>query len=42
MPRTASLPIFLERGDRTLQDQIYHSIRHCIVAGLIGADRRLP
>jgi GntR family transcriptional regulator / MocR family aminotransferase len=42
MPRTASLPIFLERGDRTLQDQIYHSIRHCIVEGLIGADRRLP
>ena len=42
MSRTASLPIFLERGDRTLQDQIYDSIRHCIVAGLIGADRRLP
>jgi GntR family transcriptional regulator/MocR family aminotransferase len=42
MPRTASLPIFLERGDRTLQDQIYQSIRHCIVEGLVGADRRLP
>jgi GntR family transcriptional regulator/MocR family aminotransferase len=42
MPRTASLPIFLERGDRTLQDQIYHSIRHGIVAGLIGAGQRLP
>jgi GntR family transcriptional regulator/MocR family aminotransferase len=42
MSRTARLPIFLERGDRTLQDQIYHSIRRCIVQGLIGADRRLP
>jgi len=42
MSRTASLPIFLERGDRTLQDQIYDGIRHCIVAGLIAADRRLP
>jgi len=42
MSRTASLPIFLERGDTTLQYQIYDGIRHCIVAGLIAADRRLP
>lgn len=43
MPRTASLPIFLEgRGARTLQDQIYQSIRRCILDGLVGADGRLP
>jgi GntR family transcriptional regulator/MocR family aminotransferase len=43
MHRTASLPIFLEgRGNRTLQDQIYLSIRQCILDGRVGADRRLP
>jgi GntR family transcriptional regulator/MocR family aminotransferase len=42
MPRTASLPIFLERGATTLQDQIYRGILHCIVEGMIGTDRRLP
>jgi GntR family transcriptional regulator/MocR family aminotransferase len=43
MPRTASLPIFIERrGSRTLQDQIYRCIRQCIVDGRVGADRRLP
>jgi GntR family transcriptional regulator/MocR family aminotransferase len=43
MPRTASLPIFLEgRGSRTLQDQIYSSIRRSILDGLVGPGRRLP
>ena len=43
MPRTASLPIFLERrGSRTLQQHIYDSIRQCILDGRAGADRRLP
>lgn len=42
MSRIASLPLFLERGDRTLQEQIYQGIRRCIVDGWIGADRRLP
>ena len=42
MSRTASLPLFVERGDRTLQEQIYHGIRRCILDGWIGVDRRLP
>jgi len=43
MPRTASLPIFLEPpGGRTLQDQIYRSIRQSILDGLVRGDRRLP
>ena len=43
MPRTASLPIFLDAsGSRTLQDQIYRGIRQCILDGRVGADRRLP
>jgi GntR family transcriptional regulator/MocR family aminotransferase len=43
MPRTASLPIFLEgRGTRTLQEQIYRSVRQSIVDGRVRADHRLP
>ena len=43
MPRTASLPIFLEdRGGQTLQSHIYNSIRECILDGRIGAQHRLP
>ena len=43
MPRTASLPIFLERGaDATLQQQIYASIRECILDGRVTAEHRLP
>jgi GntR family transcriptional regulator/MocR family aminotransferase len=43
MPTTARLPIFIEeRGGRTLQEQIYLSIRRSIVDGLVGAGRRLP
>jgi len=43
MPRTASLPIFLDRrGSRTLQDQIYRCIRQSILDGLVGTNRRLP
>ena len=43
MPKTASLPIFIEeRGERTLQEQIYRSIRQAIVDGLVAANRRLP
>lgn len=42
MPRTASLPLFLERGDGTLQQQIYRGIRRCIEGGLIDANYRLP
>ena len=43
MRRTAKVPIFLDgNGGRTLQEQIYRSIRKAIVDGLIGADRRLP
>jgi GntR family transcriptional regulator/MocR family aminotransferase len=43
MQRTASLPIFLEgRGARTLQDQIYDSIRQSILDGVVGPGRRLP
>jgi len=43
MRRTASLPIFIdERGNRTLQEQIYRGIRQSIVSGLIADDCRLP
>ena len=43
MPTTARLPIFIEeRGGRTLQEQIYLSIRQSIVDGLVEAGRRLP
>ena len=43
MPRIASLPIFLERNaGRTLQEQIYSSIRQCIVDGRVAVDQRLP
>ncbi|HUQ09596.1 MAG TPA: PLP-dependent aminotransferase family protein [Steroidobacteraceae bacterium] len=42
MPRTASLPIFLEAGRGNLQQQIYRSIRQCIVDGRVSGDRRLP
>ncbi len=42
MRRTASLPIFLERGEHTLQEQIYRSIRQCIVDGRVSAGHRLP
>jgi GntR family transcriptional regulator/MocR family aminotransferase len=40
--RRASLPLFIERGTRTLQEQIYHGIRESIRAGLVSAGRRLP
>ncbi len=41
--RTASLPIFLEgRGQRTLQEQIYRSVRQCIVDGRVAAHHRVP
>jgi len=41
--RTANLPIFLEgRGDRTLQEQIYRSVRQCIVDGSVSAHHRVP
>ena len=42
MPRTASLPLFLESGGGTLQQQIYRGIRRCIVEGLVDANYRLP
>jgi GntR family transcriptional regulator/MocR family aminotransferase len=43
MRRTARLPIFIEgRGSRTLQEQIYRSIRQAIVEGQVAADCRLP
>ncbi len=43
MPRTASLPIFLERGaSATLQYQIYSSIRECILDGRVTSEHRLP
>lgn len=43
MSRTASLPIFVERrAGPTLQQQIYSSIRQCIVEGSVTAERRLP
>ncbi len=43
MPRTASLPIFLERhAGRSLQHQIYSSIRQCILDGRVRSDCRLP
>ena len=40
--RRASLPLFIERGTRTLQEQIYLGIRESILAGLVSTDRRLP
>ncbi len=42
MSRTASLPIFLEAGRGNLQQQIYQSIRQCIVDGRVSGDWRLP
>src|SRR5215471_15756985 len=43
MGKTATLPIDLHGSrDRTLQEQIYLSVRRCIVEGRIGAGRRLP
>jgi GntR family transcriptional regulator/MocR family aminotransferase len=43
MGKTATLPIDLHGSrDRTLQEQIYTSIRRSIVDGLIEAGRRLP
>jgi GntR family transcriptional regulator/MocR family aminotransferase len=42
MSRTARLPIFIDAGRRNLQQQIYRSIRQCIVDGRAGGDRRLP
>jgi GntR family transcriptional regulator/MocR family aminotransferase len=43
MGKAAILPIHIDdSGERTLQEQIYASIRRCIVEGSIGADRRLP
>jgi GntR family transcriptional regulator/MocR family aminotransferase len=42
MGRAATLPIRFESSRRTLQEQIYTSIRQCILEGTIGADRRLP
>jgi GntR family transcriptional regulator/MocR family aminotransferase len=42
MPRTASLPLFLDRDGGTLQQQIYRGIRRCIVDGLVDANYRLP
>ena len=40
--RRASLPLFIERGTRTLQEQIYRGIRQSILDGLVSADQRLP
>ena len=42
MPRAARLPLFIERNGRSLQEQIYRSIRQCIVDGRAPAGRRLP
>jgi GntR family transcriptional regulator/MocR family aminotransferase len=42
MPRTASLPLFLDRDAGTLQQQIYRGIRRCIDDGLVDANYRLP
>lgn len=43
MARTTTLPIFIaDSSGRTLQQQIYDSIRRSILEGLIAADRRLP
>ncbi|MBC8027552.1 MAG: PLP-dependent aminotransferase family protein [Steroidobacteraceae bacterium] len=42
MPRIASLPLFLECGGGTLQQQIYRGIRRCIDDGLVDANYRLP
>ena len=40
--RRASLPLFIERGTRTLQEQIYRGIRQSILDGLVSVDQRLP
>jgi len=41
--KSALVPIRIdESGDRTLQQQIYSSIRSSIVSGMISLDRRLP
>ena len=41
--KTTTLPIRIEGdGGQTLQEQIYGSIRRCILEGLIAADQRLP
>lgn len=42
MGRTATLPIRFESSRRTLQEQIYTSIRRWILEGSTGTDRRLP
>jgi GntR family transcriptional regulator/MocR family aminotransferase len=42
MPGAARLPVFIERNGRSLQEQIYSSIRRCIVDGRVPAGRRLP
>jgi GntR family transcriptional regulator/MocR family aminotransferase len=42
MPRVARLPLFIERNGRSLQEQIYRSIRGCIADGRVQAGRRLP
>jgi GntR family transcriptional regulator/MocR family aminotransferase len=42
MPRTASLPLFVDREGGTLQQQIYLGIRRCIVEGIVDANYRLP
>ena len=42
MRRTARLPLFIERGSHSLQEQIYRSIRQSIVDGLVGPEQRLP
>jgi GntR family transcriptional regulator / MocR family aminotransferase len=39
--KIATLPIRIEGGG-ALQEQIYSSIRRCILEGLIGAEQRLP
>jgi GntR family transcriptional regulator/MocR family aminotransferase len=40
--RRASLPLFIERGTKTLQERIYHGIRQSILDGLVSADQCLP
>src|SRR4051812_38343896 len=43
MAKTTAVPIKIESSPcSTLQEQIYSSIRGCIIEGLIGADHRLP
>lgn len=42
MPGATRLPLFIERNGRSLQEQIYSSIRGCIVDGRVPAGRRLP